>query len=64
MDWTYKAAMEDTLKRMRSDPPLIVTDSLSLSSKEVPSNQVTRLDKGLPVIVPLDTLDQVQCYII
>ena len=54
--------MEDLLKRLRSlsvEPPQV--DSLSLSSEVVPSNQVTRLDNGLPVVAPLDTLDQVQC---
>ena len=54
--------MEDLLKRLRSlsvEPPQV--DSLSLSSEVLPSNQVTRLDNGSPVVAPLDTLDQVQC---
>ena len=55
--------MEDLLKRLRSlsIEPLVV-DSLSLSSEAVPSNQVTRLDSGLPVVLPLDTLDQVYSH--
>ena len=53
--------MEDLVKTLRSlsiNPPLV--DSLSLSSEVIPSNQVTRLDNGLPVVAPLDTLDQVK----
>lgn len=52
--------MEDLLKRLRSlsiEPPVV--DSLSLSSEAVPSNQMTTLENGLPVLLPLDTLDQV-----
>ena len=55
------AEMEDILERLRSlslSPPPV--SSLSLSSKVTPSNQVTRLDDGFPVIAPLDTLDEVQ----
>jgi hypothetical protein len=57
--------MEDLLKRLHSaltlEPPLV--DSLSLSSEVVPSNQVTRFDNGLPVVTPMDTMDQVQCFL-
>ena len=55
--------MEDLLKRLRSlsvERPLV--DSLSLSSEVAPSTQVTRLENGLPVVAPMDTLDQVQFF--
>ena len=53
--------MEDLSKRLHSlslEPPRV--DSLSLSLAAVPSTQVTRLDNGLPVVAPMDTLDQVR----
>lgn len=57
--------MEDLLKRLRSaltlEPPVV--DSLFLSSEAIPSNQVTRFENGLPVVAPMDTMDQVQCWL-
>ena len=59
--------MEDLLKRFRSaltlEPPVV--DSLYLSSepRAIPSNQVTRFENGLPVVAPMDTMDQVQCLL-
>ena len=45
------------LRSLSLNPPL--ADSLSLSCEVTPSNQVTRLENGLPVVTPLDTLDEV-----
>ena len=63
--WPWANKMEDLLKRLRSTLTLepLVVDSLSLSSEAVPSNQVTRFENGLPVVAPMDTMDQVQCLL-
>lgn len=45
------------LRSLSLNPPL--ADSLSLSFEVTPSNQVTRLENGLPVVTPLDSLDEV-----
>lgn len=54
-------SLREILRSLSSNRPFI--ESLSLSSNVTPPKQKTKFINGLPVISPIDSLDEVQMLI-